>query len=66
MFFQGMSVMFVVCWGGGSSGEAVKAPLLDTHKILVFGSACCRCEKAVCLGKRVCFVRGSFTRGSFN
>lgn len=54
MFFQGMSVMFVVRWqGGGFYGEAVKASLFATHKIVVFGSACHWCEKTACLGKCV-------------
>ena len=35
-------------------GEAEKASLLATHKILVFGLACCWCEKAACLGECVC------------
>ncbi len=35
----------------------MKASLLVTHKIPVFGSACCCSEKAVCLGESVCVLR---------
>lgn len=60
-------VWCLLCVGRGLKGEAVKASLLATHKILVFGLASCYwCEKAVCLGKCVFSVRGSFTGGSFD
>lgn len=43
----------VCCALGG--GEAVKASLLASYKVPVFGFPCCGCEKAVCLGMSVCF-----------